>query len=188
LTDNRIDFQGKFYSYDVVELAVRPVRPVSELLWMAASAKSVDYAGQHAMPVLLPRPVAESTIRDVATAYRAALPPGASGFVSALRFTFVGGTKQEALEMARTTFKRYAKYDAGVDWDGRTSGAEYDRICEHLKFIAGTPDEVETRIRAWAADLGADEIMTQMYAAGARREDALHSMELFAREVMPRFA
>jgi alkanesulfonate monooxygenase SsuD/methylene tetrahydromethanopterin reductase-like flavin-dependent oxidoreductase (luciferase family) len=169
-------------------LAVRPVRPVSELLWMAASAKSVAYAGRQAMPVLLPRPVAEATIRDTVAAYQAALPTGASGFVAALRFTFVGETKHEALEMARTTFRRYAKYDAGVDWDGRTSGAEYDRLCEHLKFVAGTPDEVEARIRSWSADLGADEIMTQMYAAGTRREDALHSMELFAREVMPRFA
>jgi hypothetical protein len=30
--------------------------------------------------------------------------------------------------------------------------------------------------------------MTQMYAAGTRREDALRSMELFAHEIMPRFA
>jgi alkanesulfonate monooxygenase SsuD/methylene tetrahydromethanopterin reductase-like flavin-dependent oxidoreductase (luciferase family) len=140
------------------------------------------------MPVLLPRPVAESTLRDTIAGYRAALPSESPGYISALRFTFVGETKAEALEMARTTFQRYAKYDAGVDWDGRTNGAEYEGICNRLKFIAGTPDEVEAQIRRWINDLGVDEIMCQMYAAGTHHEDALRSMELFAREVMPRFA
>lgn len=187
LTHNRVNFHGTFYSYDEVERALRPIRPAAELLWMAASGTSVAYAGRHALPLLLPRPVAESAIRESVSAYRAALPESASGFVSALRFIFVGETKLEALEMAHATFKRYAKYDAGVDWDGRTSGSEYDAISGRLKFVAGTPDEVEARIRTWAANLGADEIMTQMYEAGTRRDHALRSMELFAREVMPRF-
>jgi alkanesulfonate monooxygenase SsuD/methylene tetrahydromethanopterin reductase-like flavin-dependent oxidoreductase (luciferase family) len=140
------------------------------------------------MPIMLPRPVPESRNLDVLAGYRVALPDGAPGYVAALRFIFVGESNAEALEMARTTFRRYAKYDAGVDWDGRTSGAEYESLCQHLKFIAGTPDYVEAQIREWVGVLGADEIMTQMYAAGTRREDAQRSMELFARDVMPRFA
>jgi alkanesulfonate monooxygenase SsuD/methylene tetrahydromethanopterin reductase-like flavin-dependent oxidoreductase (luciferase family) len=187
LTQNRVDFQGTYFSFEQVAFAVQPLRPASELLWLAASARSAPYAGRHAIPVMLPRPVPESRNLETLALYRSALPAGSPGFVSALRMIFVGETKQEALEMARSTFRRYAKYDAGVDWDGRTSGVEYEALCQHLKFVAGTPDEVEGQIRAWAAGLGADEIMTQMYAAGTRREDALRSMELFARDVMPRF-
>jgi alkanesulfonate monooxygenase SsuD/methylene tetrahydromethanopterin reductase-like flavin-dependent oxidoreductase (luciferase family) len=187
LTDNRVDVHGTYFSFDNVELAVQPLRPAGDLLWMAASAKSASYAGRHAIPVMLPRPVPESRNLDTLALYRSALPADSPGFVSALRMIFVGESTKEALEMARSTFRRYAKYDAAVDWDGRTSGAEYEAICQHLKFVAGTADEVEAQIRSWAADLGADEIMTQMYAAGTRREDALRSMELFARDVMPRF-
>jgi alkanesulfonate monooxygenase SsuD/methylene tetrahydromethanopterin reductase-like flavin-dependent oxidoreductase (luciferase family) len=187
LSGNRVDFQGDYFAYSDVELAIRPVRPSEELLWMAASSKSVSYAGRHAMPIMLPRPVPESKNLDVLDGYRAALPDGTPGYVAALRFIFVGESRAEALEIARTTFRRYAKYDGGIDWDGRTTGAEYESLCRHLKFIAGTPDEVERQIRDWADSLGADEIMTQMYAAGTRREDAQRSMELFAREVMPRF-
>jgi alkanesulfonate monooxygenase SsuD/methylene tetrahydromethanopterin reductase-like flavin-dependent oxidoreductase (luciferase family) len=131
--------------------------------------------------------VPEAKNHETLALYRAALPKGESGYVTALRFIFVGESKREALEMARTTFRRYAKYDAGVEWDGRTSGAEYDALCNQLKFIAGTAGEVESQIRDWVDDLGANEIMTQMYAAGTRREDAQRSMELFARDVMPRF-
>lgn len=188
LTDNRVDFRGDFYAFENVEFSVRPVRPASELIWMAASAKSAAYAGRYAMPFMLPRPVPETKNHETLAVYRSVLPEGMHGYVTALRFIFVGESTREALEMARTTFRRYAKYDAGVDWDGRTSGTEYDALCQRLKFIAGTPDEVESQIRAWAADLGADEIMTQMYAAGTRREDAQRSMELVARDVMPRFA
>ncbi|CAN5386259.1 putative FMN-dependent luciferase-like monooxygenase [soil metagenome] len=187
LSNNLVDFEGEYFSYQDVALALEPIRDVSELLWMAASSKSVEYAGRNSMPLMLPRPVPEAKNREVIAGYRAALPVGSPGYVSALRFTFVGETKAEALEIARTTFQRYAKYDAGVDWDGRTSGAEYEGICEHLKFIAGTADEVEAKIRAWTADLGVDEIMCQMYAAGTRCEDGLRSMELFSRDMMPRF-
>ncbi len=188
LSGNRVDFQGEYFSFSDVALAIRPVRPAGELLWMAASSKSVDYAGKHAMPVMLPRPVPESKNLDVLASYRAALPEGSPGYVTALRFIFVGESKAEALDLARSTFRRYAKYDAGDDWDGRTTGAEYESLCEHLKFVAGTPGEVEAQIREWVALLGVDEIMTQMYAAGTRREDAKRSMELFARDVIPRFA
>lgn len=187
LSANLVNFEGEYFSYQDVALALEPIRPVSELLWIAASSKSIVYAGRNSMPLMLPRPVPESKNRDLVAGYRAALPVRTPGYVSALRFTFVGETKAEALEIARTTFQRYAKYDAGVDWDGQTSGSEYQGICDHLKFIAGTPDEVEAQIRLWAADLGFDEVMCQMYAAGTRCEDALRSMELFAREVMPRF-
>ncbi len=151
---------------------------------MAVSSKSVSYA----IPTLPPRPMPERYEVDALASYRAALPEESSGYATALRFIFVGETGAEARDMARLTFQRYAKYDAGVDWDGRTTGAEYDSLCDHLKFFAGTPDEVETRIREWIAQLGVDEIMTQMYAAGTRRADAQRSMELFAKDVMPRFA
>jgi alkanesulfonate monooxygenase SsuD/methylene tetrahydromethanopterin reductase-like flavin-dependent oxidoreductase (luciferase family) len=187
LSGDRVNFDGTYFSYQDVALAMQPVRPVSELLWMAASTRSIAYAGGHAMPVMLPRPVPEAAIRELIAGYRAALPAGAPGYRSALRFAFVGETKMEALEMAHATFKRYAKYDAGIDWDGRTSGDEYEHLCQRLKFIAGTPDEVEAQLRAWIDDLGVDEIMCQMYAAGTRYDDALRSMELFARDVMPRF-
>jgi alkanesulfonate monooxygenase SsuD/methylene tetrahydromethanopterin reductase-like flavin-dependent oxidoreductase (luciferase family) len=187
LADNRVDFQGSYFAFADVEFSVRPIRPSSDLIWLAASTRSAEYAGRHAMPFMLPRPVPEAKNHETLAMYRSALPEDQPGYVTALRFIFVGDSKREALDMARTTFRRYAKYDAGVDWDGRTSGAEYDALCQRLKFIAGTADEVEAQIRDWADDLGAHEIMTQMYAAGTRREDAQRSMKLFARDVMPRF-
>ncbi len=188
LSGNLVNFDGEFFSYQDVALALEPVRPAGELLWMAASRRSIDYAGRHAMPLLLPRPVPESTIEELIGGYRATLPADSPGYIAALRFVFVGETTAEALAMAQRTFQRYAKYDAATDWDGATSGAEYERLCAHLKFIAGTPDEVEAQLRLWIADLGVDEIICQMYAAGTRCEDALRSMMIFARDVMPRFA
>lgn len=187
LAGDRVTFEGAYFSFENVELAIRPLRPPSALLWMAGSARSAGYAGRHAIPLMLPRPVPESKNRETLALYRAALPPGTPGYGTALRFIFVGETRREALEMARPTFRRYTRYDAGVDWDGRTSGADYRGLCDHLKFVAGTPDEVAAQIRAWTADLGVAEIMTQMYAAGTSREDAERSMELFARYVIPQF-
>ena len=188
LTSNRVDFQGNYYAFENVEFSMRPIRPArADLDGGQRQKRGIRRAPRHACS-MLPRPVPEAKNHETLALYRSALPQDRHGYVTALRFIFVGESKREALDMARTTFRRYAKYDAGVEWNGRTSGVEYEALCERLKFIAGTPDEVESQIRAWAADLGADEIMTQMYAAGTRREDAQRSMELFAREGTPRFA
>jgi alkanesulfonate monooxygenase SsuD/methylene tetrahydromethanopterin reductase-like flavin-dependent oxidoreductase (luciferase family) len=104
-----------------------------------------------------------------------------------LRFTFVAETEALAHERTRTTFGRYARYDAGVDWDGKTEGEAYDAIRETVKFIAGTPDQVSRQLDAWLIDLKPDEVLAQMFAAGTRHEDSLRSMELFAEQVMPRY-
>ena len=46
-------------------------------------------------------------------------------------------------------------------------------------------DDVIDQIQRWRDDLQMDEILVRAYAAGTRRDDALHSMELFAPEAAP---
>lgn len=110
-----------------------------------------------------------------------------SGHVAARRFAFVAETRELAEERTRNTFARYAKYDGGFDWDGRTDSDPYRDLWAKLTFVAGTPDDVIEQVRNWQDALHMDEILVQTYAAGTQREDAVRSMELFAREVAPHF-
>lgn len=91
-----------------------------------------------------------------------------------------------AKEQTRLTFSRYAKYDCGLDWDGRTDSAEYDELARQMNAVIGTPDQVAEQLLAWQADSGFDEIMCQVYAAGMRHADSLRSIELLGREVLRR--
>lgn len=182
-----VSFSGVHYRHEGLSISPQPRQPASTLLWLAASPTTVPYAARHGLPVLLPRPVDEQRLRDLVADYRAGLQPGVRGHVAALRFAFVAETRELAEERTRNTFARYAKYDGGIDWDGRTDSDTYRDLCAKLKFVAGTPDDVIEQVRIWQDDLRMDEILVQTYAAGTQREDAVRSMELFAREVAPHF-
>ena len=185
--DGRIDFEGTYYQHHDIVIDPGPVQDAQNLLYLAASASTIPFAVQHGLPILLPRPVPEQKLRDIVATYRGGLPSGINGHVASLRFMFVAETECLAHERTRATFQRYAKYDAGVDWDGRTEGAAYEAIREKVKFVAGTADQVCRQLDAWLDDLRPDEVMAQMFAAGTQHEDSLRSMELFAENVMPKF-
>ena len=185
--DEIIHFDGTFYQHHDLTISPRPRSDVRSLLWLAASKNTIPYAARHALPILLPRPVDEQLLRDLIHDYRAQLPAGEHGHVASLRFTFVAETREEAHARTYATFKRYAKYDGGIDWDGRTDTQEYRDLCAKLKFVAGTPDDVAEQLAIWKEDLQFDEVLCQTYAAGTKLEDAIRSMELFTTEVRPRF-
>lgn len=184
LADESIRYDGVFYRYDGVEIDPRPVQPAHRLIWVAASQSTVELAGERGYGLLVPRVGNGGAHRDLIRRYRAAAN-GRPSFVSLLRFVYVAESEREAKEQTRATFARYAKYDCGVNWDGRTDSAEYVDLAKRMHFVIGTPDRVREQLVAWQAEYGFDEIMCQLYAAGMRHEDSVRSLELLGREVMP---
>ena len=55
------------------------------------------------------------------------------------------------------------------------------------RFIIGDPDYAIAQIERYREELGATEIICWMHVPGVTGEDAMRSVELFAREVMPAF-
>lgn len=183
--DQRFHHEGKFFQYDDVELNPRPVQRAEDLIWVAGSQSTVELAGERGYGLLVPRVGATAGHRDLIRRYREAAN-GRPSFVSMLRFVYVAETEREAQEQMRRTFERYAKYDCGVEWDGRTDSAEYVDLADRMHFVIGTPEQVSETLLAWRDDFGFDEIMCQLYAAGMRHEDSLRSLELLGTEVLPR--
>lgn len=180
-----VSFDGAYYQFDGVEINPRPVQPVEHLIWVAASRSTPVYAATHGYGFQIPRVGPGAVHKDLIAQYRAALGDK-PGFVTQLRFVYVAETEREAHAQTWQTFARYAKYDCGVDWDGRTDSAEYADLSERMHVVIGTPDTVSAQLRAWQEEYGFDEIMCQLYAAGMRHEDSLRSLELLGQEVKPR--
>ena len=180
----RVDFQGRYYAYEQVEINPRPIQPAQQLLWLAASDTTVDVAGAHGYRLQAPRVGPAERHAQLIQHYRAALG-GKPGFVTQLRFVYAAETEREAKEQTRLTFARYAKYDCGVSWDGDTDSAEYKALARRMNMVIGTPDQVGEQLLKWQAESGFDEIMCQVYAAGMRHADALRSIELLGRTVLP---
>ena len=56
------------------------------------------------------------------------------------------------------------------------------------RFVIGDPDYAIRQIERYRDELGATEILCWMHVPGVSGKDAMRSVELFAREVMPAFA
>jgi alkanesulfonate monooxygenase SsuD/methylene tetrahydromethanopterin reductase-like flavin-dependent oxidoreductase (luciferase family) len=185
LGTGHVDFAGEYFRFAGVELNPRPRQAVERLLWVAASRSTPAYAAERGYGFLIPRVGPGALHKELIARYRAAL--GARpGFVTQLRFVYVAATEREAHEQTSRTFARYARYDCGVEWDGRTDTAEYAELAERMHFLIGTPEQVAERLVAWQREYGFDEIICQLHAAGMRHEDSLRALELLGREVLPR--
>ena len=180
-----VDFDGEHYQFNGVAINPRPQQTAEHLLWVAASRATPALAAAHGYGFLIPRVGAGEAHKELIAQYRAALGDK-PGFITQLRFVYIAETEAEAHAQTRATFARYAKYDCGVAWDGRTDTAEYAELTERMHFVVGTPAQVAKRLLAWQAEYGFDEIMCQLYAAGMRHEDSLRSLELLGSEVLPR--
>ena len=180
-----VQFDGTYYHFDNVEINPRPLQSAENLIWVAASRSTPVYAAEHGYGFQIPRVGPGAVHKDLIAQYRGALGER-PGFVTQLRFVYVAETAREAHAQTHATFARYAKYDCGVDWDGRTDSAEYADLSERMHFTIGTPDQVAAQLVAWQDEYGFDEIMCQLYAAGMRHADSLRSLELLGQEVLPR--
>jgi alkanesulfonate monooxygenase SsuD/methylene tetrahydromethanopterin reductase-like flavin-dependent oxidoreductase (luciferase family) len=182
-----IDVDGAFYQFDQIEINPRPVQPARDLIVLAASESTLPYAAAHGYGLLIPRVGAAERHGDLIRRYRAAAGDR-SGTIALLRFVYVAPTEREAQEQTRETIMRYARYDCGIDWDGRADTPEYRDLLLRLNAVIGTPDQVAAQLTAWRDTFGCDEMMCQMYAAGMEHHHALRSIDLLAQEVMPRFS
>jgi alkanesulfonate monooxygenase SsuD/methylene tetrahydromethanopterin reductase-like flavin-dependent oxidoreductase (luciferase family) len=180
-----VSYNGEHYQYDNVSLDPCPLQKAQKLIWIAASATTPEWAGEEGYRLLVPRVGAAQDQRQWIERYRVAL--GAKpGVVAQLRFVYVAETEREAREQTQATFARYARYDCGVDWDGRADSAEYFDLMRRMNMVIGTPHQIVEQLKAWQAEFGFDEIICQTYAAGMRHEDSLRAIELLACEVMPK--
>ena len=183
--NGHVDFEGNYYQYKNIAIEPRPVQDARQLLWLAAGNGTPEVAGQIGCQLLIPRVGPISRHQQIITRYRDSLADK-PGFVSVLRFVYVAETEREAQEQTHRTITRYAKYDCGLDWNGRTDTLEYADLLRRLNAVIGTPDQIIERLQEWQQATPFEEIMCQVYAAGMRHEDSLRSIQLLGREVLPR--
>ena len=180
-----VHFNGNFYEFTDVEITPSPVQPAADLIWLAASDSTVELAGRHGFGLLIPRVGDPVRHREWIQRYREASRNG-PGRVALLRFVFVAETTEEAEERTRETFARYAQYDCGSHWDGRTDTQEYKKLMQQMNMIIGSPETVTEQLLEWQDEFGFDELICQVHAAGSDHRASLQAIELLASEVIPR--
>jgi alkanesulfonate monooxygenase SsuD/methylene tetrahydromethanopterin reductase-like flavin-dependent oxidoreductase (luciferase family) len=207
LTQENVSAEGRFHSFKDVTSLPRPTQRPHPPFWVAALSTPESFAGAGtAGHFLMAIPFAGAKMRELLglyrDAWRAAGHPG-HGRVMLAFHMFCAQTTDEAVRIAREPLNRYLKsvVAAASDWTEGLNSQDYpnyDKIITTLanenfdtqmaKGLAwiGTPCELAQRILAFNGEVGGFESASlQVNFNTITREDALRSMRLFAREVMP---
>ena len=207
LGKENVSSEGRFHSFKNVTSLPRPTQRPHPPFWVAAlsTPESFIAAGREGH-FLMAIPFAGARMRELLglyrDAWRAAGHPGRGRVMLAFHM-FCAKTTDEAVRIAREPLNRYLQsvVAAASEWTEGLNSKDYpnyDKIIAALaaetfdtqmaKGVAwiGTPRELAQRIIAFNDEVGGFESASlQVNFNTIAREDALRSMRLFAREVMP---
>jgi alkanesulfonate monooxygenase SsuD/methylene tetrahydromethanopterin reductase-like flavin-dependent oxidoreductase (luciferase family) len=203
-TNDRFSFSGRFYRVQPeTQLTPKPVQHPHPPIWYGVSGpKSLRRAARRrATLIASPRHgLAElrehyAIYEDEAARVNFVIPER-----PLIREAFIADTQEKAEEIAAPAVdylfrELYGAKSAAGERELRTDTGETvvakDMVdFEHFKsrYIIGNPDYACAEIERYQRELGTTELITWMHLPGLSGEQAMRSVELFAREVMPAFA
>jgi len=206
LTQENVTYKGQFRSFEGITSLPRPTQKPRPKFYIAATQtpESFEFAGAkgHSLMAIPIGPIA-GLIELYRKAWRAAGHPG-DGEVMVAFHMFCHEDARLAREIARPPFEEYfrALNEAVGDWERGTSKdyRDYDKSMRRLRSFTldgqieaggawvGTPDEIRAIIRRVSQSIGRFEHASLQINFGTIDvREALTSMRLFAREVMPEF-
>jgi alkanesulfonate monooxygenase SsuD/methylene tetrahydromethanopterin reductase-like flavin-dependent oxidoreductase (luciferase family) len=194
LTQTSVNFQGRFFSFDNVPMELEPFQKPHPPIWIgAASADSAARAARNGHNFVSHSTAAET--RELTDSYRAAwteahgakpLPKLGLG-----RFVVVAETDAAALALARRAYRKWHdsfhhlwRMHGTVPTQGERA-REFDEIMDGGRGVAGAPATCIRMLRAQLAESGANYSVGQFVFGDMSLAEALGSIDLFVREVMP---
>jgi alkanesulfonate monooxygenase SsuD/methylene tetrahydromethanopterin reductase-like flavin-dependent oxidoreductase (luciferase family) len=161
---------------------------------------NVEYAGSHRLNTIVGGPT--STLAGAVEAYRGFLqsaqtnwnPGVAEPIIGVTRHIYVAPTDELAWARVAQSFPRYhdnltslwKKYDEPLPTDPSVGGDTQFALGADL-LVAGSPATVAAHIQAVNDVSGIDYFMAAFAWGDLTHEESMSSLELFTREVMPRF-
>jgi alkanesulfonate monooxygenase SsuD/methylene tetrahydromethanopterin reductase-like flavin-dependent oxidoreductase (luciferase family) len=193
LSERTVSFKGKHFSFDNVPMEIEPLQKPHPPIWYGVHAN--DSAARSAKQGLnvISLDVVEAT-RGFSDSYRAARKeaghPGSMPKFGLGRMLVVADTDAEAQRLAE---RAYPVWNASFNYLFKL----YNRMPQHPRppqFSAiqndgrgfcGSPKTVTEIIRKQMTDAGADYFVGQFAFGDLTLAETRHSIELFARDVMP---
>jgi alkanesulfonate monooxygenase SsuD/methylene tetrahydromethanopterin reductase-like flavin-dependent oxidoreductase (luciferase family) len=194
LSESRLDHDGAFYKFDKVPIELTPVQTPHPPIWVGVvSPDSAERAARAGYNMVGLAPVSEMKL--LSDRYRAAWAEHGNGRarpkIGMGRLIVVGKTDDAALDLARRAYQVWNKsyywlYKAFGSMSGRGERpADFDQIRDGDRGIAGSPETVIRSFGTQLRDSGVDYAVCQFAFGDMTPEEALGSVDLFVREVMP---
>jgi alkanesulfonate monooxygenase SsuD/methylene tetrahydromethanopterin reductase-like flavin-dependent oxidoreductase (luciferase family) len=207
LTQEKATHKGQFHSFEDVTSLPRPTQKPRPKFYIAATQtpESFEFAGRKGYSLMaIPIGPIGGLLDLYRKSWRDAGHPG-DGEVMVAFHMFCHEDPKLARDIARPPFEEYfrALNEATGDWERGSSKdyRDYDTSMRRLRSFTldgqieaggawvGTPDEIKATIRKAMGVIGKFEHASlQINFGNIDVRDALKSMRLFSREVMPEFA
>ena len=195
LGSKHLDFQGAFYKFDKVPLALQPVQRPHPPLWVATrSLDGAPHLARQGSNVALSLPTRDAG--DFVARFKAAwLALGRDledmPFLGNTRNVVVAESDREANGSARRAFKVW--YDSlvhlwrahGMELPSQIFPSDYDEAVGLGYVVAGSPSTVRDRMRRDDEISGINYSICRFAYGDLAYEESARSVRLFAREVMP---
>ncbi len=205
LTGRTLDHAGEHYSYSDVPMELAPYqRPHPPFWYPSSNPESSAWSGSAGLNFLTLGPAAAAG-RCIA-AYKEAYAgrgapsgpaldfPGGTA-IGVNRHVVIAETDADALRIAAPAYERWyaSLIKLWVDNNmpgpafARTTNGEVTAAIAEGSVIVGSPGTVRARIAEQIDALGVNYFTLAFYFGAIAHEDAMRSLSLFAREVMPAF-
>ena len=194
LASDELSFAGKFYRFDNVPMILHPVQRPHPPLWYGVGIpENADWPAQNDVNILALGPSA--TVRPIFERYHAVrhkLGKPDTTLCGVGRHVVVADTDDMALAIAR---RAYPRWRTSFFWlfernsSAPRTHAHYPKTFDELQAlgtaIAGSPETVRNFVAADVKATGANYWTPWLAFGDMTTGEALHSIDLFAREVMP---
>ena len=196
LSERSLTFHGEFFHFDDVPMELEPFQKPHPPIWYGVHAPdSAARAARQGLQVVSLDPPGETCIAfdSFRAAWRAARGTAALPLMGLGRFIVVAPTDAEALVMARRAYPRwYASFTHLRRKHNRINAhprpPTFEALAEVGQGVAGAPDTVAAVLRRQIAVTGSNYLVGQFVFGDLSLDEALSSIELFARRVMPQLA
>jgi len=200
-------YDGKYFQYKNVPVPLRKLQKNLPFWYGSSNAVGAAWAGEHGMHFAAngPTSVAKTNIATFREALNKRGGPAApkAGFsggtaVGVLRHIVVADTDAEAARICEPAFVHHA---ANLNWLrvkhnstefaarlGVHTNMTYQNCTESGMVIAGSPDTVIRALREQAPEMDANYLLAYLFFGTMAATDAMNSLNLFAKHVMPAIA
>lgn len=197
LAVDELSFDGKFYRFDGVPITVHPVQRPHPPLWYGVSfPENAEWPASNDVNVISLAP--PQTVRPIFERYlevRDKLGKARSTLLGLGRHVVVAETDDAARAIARRVYPRwrnsffwlFARH-GGAPRTAALYPEDFDDLQALGTAIAGSPQTVRDFIKADIAATGGNYFAPWLAFGDMTLAEALRSVELFTRQVMPAFA
>ncbi len=194
LTCKTLDFEGEFFSFKNVPMELEPLQKPHPPIWYGVhSPESAERAARKGLHIVSLDPAQET--RTFADRYRAVWRESGRRssempMIGLSRFIVIAESDSEALQLARRAYLKWHQsfnhlYKARGDHPTHPRPPDFDALVEGGLGIAGTPNHVSDSLGSQLTESEANYLVGQFAFGDLSRSEALRSVELFTRHVMP---